>query len=384
MTAHERALKTAELLILTAGAVCLAASIAADQAWLDRHFLPSFLISRRWYLGIETSARMAVGALGTVLMWSRRRLAERAFGAALPLLGCMAAAVLALDSAELALPRAHLRPAEWRVLNEEPRRQPDEEIGWTFVPGRTSYNTRGGRRIEYAFDASGYRVRDVNRPVDPRRPSLLFAGESVMFGDGLTFDESIPANVESILGVQSVNLAVYGYSTDQIYLRLRRELPRFSRPVAVVALFMTTLFGRNLDDDRPHLGRDLRWLPAEEHGRLAALAGLFFPFRRDRTIDAGAQITRNALGAIRDVTRNRGAVPLVLVPHFGDESEPERTLRMRILDAGHIPYLLVRLDPAWHIKWDHHPDGRAALMMAHAVASALKPLIATHLVEDSP
>ena len=41
---------------------------------------------------------------------------------------------------------------------------------------------------------------------------------------------------------------------DQIYLRLVRELPQFRRPTAVVAIFMTELFGRNLDEDRPHLG----------------------------------------------------------------------------------------------------------------------------------
>ena len=58
-----------------------------------------------------------------------------------------------------------------------------------------------------------------------------------------------------MLGVQSVNMAVYGYSTDQMYLKLERELPRFRQPEAVVLLYMTALFGRNLDDDRPHLRR---------------------------------------------------------------------------------------------------------------------------------
>jgi hypothetical protein len=83
-----------------------------------------------------------------------------------------------------------------------------------------------------------------------------------MFGEGLTWEESIPTQVETLVGVQSANLAVHGYSTDQIYLRLARELPHFSRPVAVVAIFMPELFGRNLDDDRPHLEPGLEWGPA--------------------------------------------------------------------------------------------------------------------------
>ena len=48
-------------------------------------------------------------------------------------------------------------------------------------------------------------------------------------------------------GIQSANLAVHGFGSDQAYLRLAIELPRFRQPVAVVSLFMTALFGRNLD-----------------------------------------------------------------------------------------------------------------------------------------
>ena len=81
--------------------------------------------------------------------------------------------------------------------------------------------------------------------VDPGRPTIVFAGESVMFGDGLTYEESVPAQVEGMLKIPAVNLAVYGYSTDQTYLKLREDLPRFTHPVAVVNLFMPALFGRN-------------------------------------------------------------------------------------------------------------------------------------------
>ena len=71
-------------------------------------------------------------------------------------------------------------------------------------------------------------------------------------------DESIPAQTGAMLGIPTANIAVHGYSTDQIYMRLARELPRFRQPAAVVSIFMTELFGRNLDDDRPHLGAGTR------------------------------------------------------------------------------------------------------------------------------
>ena len=118
-----------------------------------------------------------------------------------------------------------------------------------------------------------------------------------MFGEGLTWDESVPAQVGAMLGMQSANLAVHGYGTDQAYLRLQAELPRFRRPVAVVSLFMTTLFGRNLDDDRPHLGPGLAGCPASPHGRLRSLAQLLVPYRSDETVERG--VARDARGAAR-------------------------------------------------------------------------------------
>ena len=222
------------------------------------------------------------------------------------------------------LRRVHLRAAEWLVPDEEPRRRPDPRLGWTFVPARTGHNTVGGRVIDYAFDPAGYRVRRVDEPVDPEQPTILFIGESVMFGEGLTWEESVPAQVGAMMGIQSANLAVHGFGTDQAYLRLETELPRFRRPVAVVSLFMTALFGRNLDDDRPHLGPGLVWLPAEQHGRLASLAKLLVPYRTDETVERGVTMTREVLGATVNLARARGATPLIVVPQFGVEEQVER------------------------------------------------------------
>src|SRR5207244_12599259 len=150
---------------------------------------------------------------------------------------------------------------------------------------------------------AGCRGRRVDEPVDPDQPTILFAGESMMFGEGLTWDESIPAQTGAMMRMQSANLAVHGFSNDQAYLRLQTELPRFRRPVAVVSLFMTALLGRNLDDDRPHLGPGLVWLPAQQHARLLSLAGLLVPYRRDTTVEVGITVTREVLRATVNLAR---------------------------------------------------------------------------------
>src|SRR6185436_14490216 len=116
-----------------------------------------------------------------------------------------------------------------------------------------------------------YRVRDAGHPVDVSRPAIVFTGESVMFGEGLTWEESVPGQVEARLGTRAAVLAVHGFGSDQAYLRLEAELARFQQPVAVVALFTTTLFGRNLDHRRPHLEPGLVWHAGVPEWRLQSL-----------------------------------------------------------------------------------------------------------------
>jgi hypothetical protein len=135
---------------------------------------------------------------------------------------------------------------------------------------------------------------------------------------------------------------------------------------------MTALFGRNLDDDRPHLGPGLTWLPAVQHGRLITLGRLILPFRRDRTVERGIGVAREVLGAVVGLALSRGATPLIVVPQIGREDELEQSLRRRVLDDASLPYAMVEIDPAWHVARDRHPDARAARAIAEAIAERLR------------
>jgi len=359
-----------EFVPATAGLALIVIAIAARQSWLDRHFLPSFFIPRQWYVWIETAVRLAIGLVGALLVLGRSRV-SRLVTSSPAMTGCVVvAAALALGAGEVTLRSIRLRPTGWLVPEEEPKRQPDPQLGWVLAPSRTGTSVVGGRSIDYAIDAAGYRVRLVDEPVDPGRPAIVFVGESVMFGEGITWEESIPARTGAILGVPGANLAVHGYSTDQILLRLRNELPHFRRPLAVVSIFMTELFGRNLDDDRPHLAAGLAWQPAVSAPRLVSLAALLVPYRRDRTVDEGVRMTRDVLRATAELARARGATPLIVVPQFGVEDESQRVLRERVLESD-LPVLVVRLDPDWRLPWGVHPNARGADVIAQAIAARL-------------
>ena len=362
----------AESAVASFGIALLATALLANQRWLDRHFLPSFFLTRQTYVLLETIVRFAVGVLGVSLaLVVRPRIGRVVARTPARVLHVAIAAALALAASEVVLRRVHLRPAEWLGRDQEPRRQHDPRLGWTFVPSRTGHGAIGRRVVDYTFDAAGCRVRRVDEPVDPERPTVLFTGESVMFGKGLTWEESIPAQVGAMLRQQSANVAVDGYGNDQAYLRVQAELPRFRRPVAVVAMFMTTLFGRNLDDDRPHLGPGLEWLPGVRHGRLRSLAQLVAPYRSDTTVERGISVTLEIFRATVALAAARGATPLILVPQFGPEDRVEQALRRRILDEPGLPYVLVEIDPAWRVPSDVHPNAYAAHVIAAAVAARL-------------
>jgi hypothetical protein len=364
-----------EVITAAIGIALVVAAASATQSRLDGHFLPSFFVPRRWYVQIEAVVRCAIAAVGAMLVLGRSKLARLVTRAPVTTVNVLMAAVFACASGELVLRWTRLQPTGWLLRQEEPRRQDDPELGWVLAPERTGRRTVSGRTVEYAIDADGDRVRRAGESVDRDRPTLLFAGESVMFGEGLAWDESIPAQVGATLGIQSANLAVHGYSTDQIYLRLKRELPRFSQPVAVVTIFMTELFGRNLDDDRPHLAPGLVWQRAERTSTLMSIAGLLVPYRRDVTVDRGLGITREAFLAIADLARQRGATPLVIVPQFGREDELQRTIRKQVMKDD-IATVLVDLDPDWRLPWDRHPNAHAAHVIAGAVAARLQGRLA--------
>lgn len=355
------------------GVLLLAGALGANQAWIDSHFLPGFFMSPGNERLSAQLIRLVIAVLGGLLAFGARPHIGR-FVARSPVrvLVTGVAAILAFGEAELLLRRRHIRAIEEPPPMQEPRRRLDARLGWVFVPARVGHHVKGDRDIEYAFDPSGYRVRRLEEPVDHDSPTIVFTGESMIVGEGLTWEETVPAQTGSLMGIQSANVAVSGFASDQAYMRLETELPRFRQPIAVVTLFMPILFDRNLNDDRPHLGPGLVWQPAERGWRLTAITRQLVRYRTADAIERGIVVTSETLRATVALAQARGAVPLIIVPQFGAEEPRDRELRRRILDEAGLPYVQVTLDPSWRIPWDRHPDARATRAIAIAVANRLR------------
>jgi hypothetical protein len=379
---HRRhvAARAIEALVTGAGLALILLALAADKHWLDQHVLPRMFQSRERQLLWWEVERTGAILLGILLLLVARPRARRLVGAgrggelALTCLLSMFAVLLSVAVSEAVLRTAPWRGVDRWVAREEPLRKADARLGWANMPAHTGFEHYGGRRILYHFDADGHRVADTARPVDPARPAILFTGESIMLGYRLNWPETVAGRIDAVTGVRSANLAVNGYGTDQSFMRLAAELPRYAHPVAVVALFAPTLIERNFETDRPHLDAALAWHSATPYWRVRRVLKNAFLYRRTSTIENGIAMTRAVLAATVRDARARGAVPLILVPSFMPEHPGERVLRRRILQEAGLPYLLVPLDRRWRIPGDGHPDARANLAMARAILAAFQRL----------
>jgi hypothetical protein len=367
-----------EVVIGTAGILLLTGALLANQSWWDRHFLPLFFFSHEKYVLSERLARLAAAAVGIILIFFVRptvgRVTSRmsADEIAACILRLVLAMGLALAATEWIMGHKFAYAAAETQPGEEPRRQPDAKLGWVFVPAHESKTVVGGRQIAYSIDRHGYRVPNRETQVDLNLPSIVFTGESIIAGYGLNWKETIPAKVGAALNMQSATIAVFGYANDQAFLRLQSELPRFRRPLAVISLFIPSLFARNLGNDRPHLGPGLTWQPAIHRLWLSSLFQFLVPYHSEAEIEQGIQTTRAELIATAALARRHGAIALVVDPQFGPETPVERMLRRRILEEPRVAFVRVKLDPSWHLKDDLHPDPRAAQTIAMAIAAKLK------------
>lgn len=365
-----------QALVTAPGLALLVAAALAGPTWLERYFVPGLFQLREEQLRTLTIVRICASAAGLILVgplgvWAGRWAARRsAAAAALGLLPSLLAALLAIGVSELLLEHLPWLAAHQLPAQREPLRRADPYVGWVYAGGRTGRGVWGGRTIEYVLDRDSHRIRAPGEAVDYARPSIVFAGESIMAGHGVTYDESIPARVAARFGLQAADQAVGGYATDQAYLRFVREWPRYRRARAVVVLFMPLLFHRNLDHDRPYLTPGLAWRPPADELRLVQIARRLVPYRSQAEQDEAYAMTRHALAAMVEMARTRGAVPLILVPQLTRETAEEARIRDRVL-AG-LPYLQVEVDPAWRIPHNRHPDARADAAIATAAADYLQ------------
>ena len=369
----------AEVLAAGLAAACLAVAWRGDLEWLERRW--SLDADLAW---LAAALRLTAVALAIVLVavarprlarWAER--AGRSEAAACARVG--AAVVLALVTSELALRAAGLpRKHDLRGSCDDRLAEPDPRYGWVWKARYARPATHGWRSVVYAFDSERDRAGAPTAAPDPRRPTILFAGESIVAGHGLAWEETLPAIVGEALDVQAIDLGVDGYGSDQAFLRLADALPRYEHVVAVVTLFFPGMVDRVGWSDHPRLAlddHDVRVTPPASGGwgdlRLLRLAHEAIPYRAEDAI----MLTGAVFEETARLAQTRGASALFVAPHLGRGARGDRYL---------VDELLVRrgltvIDPDWRfepIRGDGHPNAASTRRLAEAVVAALGQALA--------
>jgi lysophospholipase L1-like esterase len=94
-----------------------------------------------------------------------------------------------------------------------------------------------GLEIPVTINAKGFRGPDVPFAREEGRPRILFLGDSLTWGFGVKYEDIFVTRLEAKLpGIETVNLAVSGYSTDQELLLYRDEGRKYQADIVVAVV----------------------------------------------------------------------------------------------------------------------------------------------------
>src|SRR5688572_12039087 len=123
----------------------------------------------------------------------------------------------------------------------------DPLLGWSYIPyqqGNADYEKT------YVFAREGFRASNKEDVSDPTKPKVLIIGDSILFGHGLSYEETIGAKLQKELpDYQVLNFAVQGYGTDQMYLLSQKLIEQY-KPKVIISDYIYDHDSRNLNEDR--------------------------------------------------------------------------------------------------------------------------------------
>ncbi|GBE16648.1 hypothetical protein BMS3Abin15_00470 [bacterium BMS3Abin15] len=137
----------------------------------------------------------------------------------------------------------------------------DPELGWSYIPNKSTMSRTGDYEKPVHFEENGIRVPYPDFSFDKLKPSVVFIGGSITMGHGLSYEDTFVGKFGEFKEVpyQVVNLGVQGYGSDQALLALKKQLPKFNAKVVVYTFFEHHI-RRNGNYDRRQIVSGARFL----------------------------------------------------------------------------------------------------------------------------
>ncbi len=373
----------AEAAILALAVALAAWAYFADPVWLEVHHEPLACIRSTRELRDLRLLRIFVAIVALSLAVARPEVGRRAERITMTLgdIGRISVAVvLALATSEVILRKPWSPPPppppECKVCMPSIW---DPKFLWVLKPSTVHrWISPKGREVVYYTDAEGNRVAEPMLVHDHDKPTILVGGESIALGIAVSYEDTFAAILESRLGVQVVDIAVYGYGMDQAFMRERDVAASYSHLLAIVTTFVPEEVERPEREERPSLhvtgAGSLELLPPTPvRIRESALRKLWWATYHDdepfRTMEAIARATV-------DLAKSRGARALFVTTNFMAPCLPtvgsSPALFEKLFDAQEIPRVHVDLEEAERAEGDFHPGPVSHMKIADAVEHALR------------
>ena len=359
------AARVSSALVVLLAAFLAAWAIRADDSWFSIHWSHYACYVDETTPKQALAARAVAFVLSLLLIFIVRPRVARVSGASW-------LRVLMAVGASLVVCELVLRWRDSRHLPPPPGPPPGHYM--THTERQSVDFPTGGRIVHYTTDEHGYRVRDESTSVDLARPSIIIAGESVAFGFGLEYDETVGARLASRFGTQDVNIAISEMSTARSYGRIRDELEKLKRPVAVVTFIVHTWLERETNTARWHVEwdgtRQLTLLPPTPQSR-SPLLNLFhsvIPYRDDHRFD----VARLAMVEIAELARSRGAVPLFVLTECGARCRSTEFIDRELTRGLSAPWVSVPVPESANIPGDMHPSAASVVAYVGAIENELR------------
>jgi len=363
-----------EILVSVPGIAMFAWAFYAEDRFYETHMMVRYCVENADAIGRAHVVRVLVALAGAAIVAFARPWASRRMS-----LGALARASIAIVLAFVVTDgvlRLTKRGAPVVSDADDPRRSKEPP------PRSITVKETAGRAITYAIDGEGRRARTPEDVLDPTQPTIILVGESVAFGFGLDFDETIQSELAKRTGLQIANLSVNALANDEALLRLRAKLPSFERPVAVISFVVITWLERNVADYRPRLALSptgaLVEIPAASSllrgsRLLPPLKSLLGYHHDDEAID----LTRAILTETASLARTRGAFPFFVLTECGGDrclptTQGKPYAAHRLLEGQSFASISLIPGAAETLESDPHPNARGARAYVEAITSALR------------
>lgn len=116
----------------------------------------------------------------------------------------------------------------------------DKNLGWNLKEGK--FNNGKITILKEGIRSNG------KEPSNKKGKTILVVGDSFTYGEGVADDETWPAQLQEISGLNVINGGVFGYGIDQSYIRMKQLSDEYNPDIIIFSFISMGIFNCQLSE----------------------------------------------------------------------------------------------------------------------------------------